>query len=78
MKKISLLAIRSATNTIHMRQDIEHNPQKYLSNSPGGVQALPPNHLIPTEKLLVFYFPGGMLRVSASIGRCRTQNNILS
>jgi hypothetical protein len=39
---------------------------------------LPPNHLIPTDKLLFFYNPGGTLCVSASVGWCRTQNNILS
>jgi hypothetical protein len=39
MKHFSLNAIRSATKIIQMRRDIEHNPQKYLSNTPGGVQA---------------------------------------
>ena len=39
---------------------------------------LPPNHLVPTEKFLLVYSPGGMLCVSASIGWCSTQNNILS
>ena len=81
MKKRSLHAIRSATKTIQMRRDIiEHNSQKYLpvSKTPVVVcRPLPPNHLIPTEKLLVLYSPGGMLCVSASVGWCRTQNNIL-
>jgi hypothetical protein len=37
---LSLHAIRSATKVIQqMRQDIEHNSHKYLSNTPGGVQA---------------------------------------
>jgi hypothetical protein len=39
---------------------------------------LPPNHLIPTEQLLLFYSPGRKLCVSASIGCCKAQNNILS
>jgi hypothetical protein len=39
---------------------------------------LPPNYLIPTETLLLFLSPGGMLCVSASTKWCRTQNNILS
>ena len=39
IKKLSLHAIRSATKIAQMRRDIEHNPYKYLSNAPGGVQA---------------------------------------
>jgi len=39
LEKYSLHAIRSATKIIQMRQDIEHNPHKSLSNDPGGVQA---------------------------------------
>ena len=54
-----------------MRQDIEHNPHKYLSNTPGGVQAFASQ---PPEKLAVFLSSGGMLCVSASFGWCRTQN----
>ena len=50
MEKLSLHAIRSATKIIQMRQDIEHNPHKSLSNDPGGVQA---SALIPTENLLL-------------------------
>jgi len=33
-------------------------------------------HLIPTEKPFIFYYFDGMLCGSASIGWCRTQNNI--
>jgi hypothetical protein len=37
--KKSLHAIRSLANIIQIRQDIdEHNPHKYLCNTPGGVQ----------------------------------------
>ena len=32
-------AIRYATKIVQMRRGIEHNPYKYLSNTPGGVQA---------------------------------------
>jgi hypothetical protein len=39
MKKLSLHAIRSATKIRQMRPDIENNPHKYPSNTPGGVQA---------------------------------------
>jgi len=39
MKILSLQAIRSATKIIQTRRDFEHNPYKYLSNTPGGVQA---------------------------------------
>jgi len=39
---------------------------------------LPLNHLIPNDKLLNIYSPGGMLCVSASFGWCRPQNNTLS
>ena len=39
MEISSLHAIRSATKIIQMRRDIEHNPHKYLSNTPGGMQA---------------------------------------
>ena len=39
---------------------------------------LPPNHLIPTKKPLLFCSPDETLCVSASIGWCRTRNNILS
>jgi len=50
-----------------------------LSNTRGGMQAFAgTNHLIPTEKLLLIVSPGGMLCVSASIGWCKTQNNIFS
>ena len=62
-----------------MRRDIGRNPQKYLSNTPGGVQASasqPPVSAPPLETLLIVFNPGGMLCVSASIGRCKTQNNI--
>jgi len=75
-KILGLHAIRSATKIIQMRRDIEHNPQKYLSNT--ACRPLPPNHLIPTESLPHFLSRCGMLCVSASIGWCRTQNNILS
>jgi hypothetical protein len=34
MKKSSLHAIRSATKFVQMRRDSEHNPYKYLSNTP--------------------------------------------
>jgi len=57
-----------------MRGDIDYKPHKYMSNTPGGVQASasqPPDpHFI--------YSPDGMLCVFASIEWCRTQNNILS
>jgi len=39
-----------------MRRDIKHNPHKYLSNTLGVCRLLPPNHLIPTKKLLLFLF----------------------
>jgi len=39
MKYLSLHAVRSATKITRMRRDIDHNPHKYLSNTPGGVQA---------------------------------------
>jgi hypothetical protein len=42
MKNLSLHAIKFATNIIQMRRDIEHNPQQYLSNTSGGVQAPDP------------------------------------
>ena len=59
---------------MQMRRDVEYNLHKYLSNTYGGVQVLPPklNHLIP----FYLYSPGGMLCVSASIGWCRTYNSI--
>jgi hypothetical protein len=38
MTKLSLHTTRYATKIILMRQDIEHNPPNYLSNTPGGVQ----------------------------------------
>ena len=38
---------------------------------------LPPNHLVLTEKHLLFYSPGEMLCISASIRWC-AQSNILS
>jgi hypothetical protein len=43
-EKLSLHATRSATKIIQMKRDIEHNPYKNTSNTPGGVQAfcLPP------------------------------------
>jgi len=54
---LSLHAIISATKVIQVKLDIQHNPYKYLSNTPGGVQASasqPPTP--PTEKLLLFIF----------------------
>jgi len=39
LKKFSLHAIRSATKIMQIRRDIDYNPHKYLSNTPGGVQA---------------------------------------
>jgi len=79
-EKLSLHAIRSATQIIQMRRDIEHNPQKYPSNTPGGgVQdsvSQPPD---PHWKASPYFnYPGEMLFLFASIGWCRTQNNILS
>jgi len=56
----------------------ERNPHKYLSNTPGGVQASASQPPDPHWKLLLLYSPGGVLCVSASVGWCRTQNNILS
>ena len=44
--KIGLHANRSAPISIQIRRHIERNPQKLLSNTPGGVQASasqPPN-----------------------------------
>jgi hypothetical protein len=38
VEKLSLHAINAATKIIHMRQYVEPSPQKYLSNTPGGVQ----------------------------------------
>jgi hypothetical protein len=52
---LSLHAIRSGKFFLQMRRDNE----LYLSNTPGGVQVSAPNHLIPTEKLLIFS-PGGI------------------
>jgi len=56
-----LISMRSQSKIIQMRRDIEHNPHKYLSNTPGGVQAPwsttnETNHLIPTEKPLLILF----------------------
>ena len=39
MENFKPTTIRSATKTIQMGLDIEHNPHKNLSNTPGGVQA---------------------------------------
>jgi hypothetical protein len=39
-----------------MRRDIEYNSHKYMSNTPGGVQVLPPNDLILIERPLLFLF----------------------
>jgi len=39
MKRLSLPAIRFITKIIQMRRDIECNPHKYQSSTPGGVQA---------------------------------------
>jgi hypothetical protein len=36
-------------------RDIEYNSHKYMSNTPGGVQVLPPNDLIPIEYTLSTY-----------------------
>jgi hypothetical protein len=44
--KLNLLAIRSAAKFTQTRGNLERNPQKYLSNTAGGVQASatqPPN-----------------------------------
>ena len=41
---------------MQMRRYIKHNPQKYLSNTPGVCRLLPPNHLIRTENLFLFLF----------------------
>ena len=54
--KISLHAARSATKIALMRRDFNHNPQKYLSNTPGGVHASafqPPD---PHWKAFLFLF----------------------
>ena len=75
MKKISLHAIiRSTTKIMQMRRDIKHNPHKYLINTPGSVKSLPgwrsphivtivkplpPNHLIPTGYLLLYFLHVG-------------------
>jgi hypothetical protein len=39
INQLSLHAIRSATKSIKMRQDIKHIPHKYLSSTPGDLQA---------------------------------------
>jgi hypothetical protein len=49
MKKSSLYALRSATNTKQMRRDVEYNSPKYLINDLAVCRLLPPNHLISTE-----------------------------
>ena len=78
MERLSLHAIRSATKIIQIRRDIEYNPHKYLSNTPGCVWASASQPPDPRWKTSYFYSPGGELCVSASIGWYRTQNNILS
>ena len=69
LMSILVYAIRSATKIIQMRQDMIYNPHKYLSNTPGGVQA----SASPLKSFLIFKSPGGMLGVSKSIGWCITQ-----
>jgi hypothetical protein len=38
-KKLSQYATRSKTKIVHIKRDIEHNSQGYLSNTSDGVQA---------------------------------------
>ena len=72
-----LHAIRSATKIIQMRRDIEHkqSPKNIWAILLVVCRPLPPNHLIPTEKLLLFLFSRwDVCCVVASIGWCRIQN----
>ena len=77
IKNISLHAIRSTTKIIQMRRDIEHNPPKYPSNTPGGYGFCIPATSVPLKSLSYFIFQVGCC-VSASTGRCGTQSNTLS
>jgi hypothetical protein len=56
MKTLSLHAIRSASKIIQMRRDIENNPHKHMSNTPGGVQASASQPLIPHWKAPLILF----------------------
>ena len=58
-----------------MRREIQYNPHKYLSRTPGGVQDSASQPLDPTENISYIILQVGCC-VSASIGWCRTQNNI--
>jgi len=49
-------AIGSAIKTIQARQDIKHNPYKYLSNTLVVCKLLHPNHLIPNGKHIIILF----------------------
>jgi hypothetical protein len=50
MENSSLQTARFATKFTQMRQDIEHNPHKYLSNSSDGVEASASQPLDPRRK----------------------------
>jgi len=55
------------TKIIQMRREFEHNPHKYLSNTPVGVQASAgPTSWFPQKSLSCFQFASGMC-VSASV-----------
>ena len=60
MIKLSLHAIRSGTEIIQMRRDIEHSPPKYLSNTDNSQASTsqPPD---PHIKHLHFCSPDGIL-----------------
>jgi hypothetical protein len=55
MKTLSLHAISFASKIIQMRWDIKNNPHKYMSNTPGGVQASASQPPDPHWKLLLFF-----------------------
>jgi hypothetical protein len=59
--------IKPTTKIKQMRRDIDHNPQKYLSNTPGGVQDSASHHQNSRDKLSYLYLPGGMLCIYYSI-----------
>jgi hypothetical protein len=78
MKKLSLHAIRSATEIIQIRRDIEHNPHNYLSDSPDGVQASASQSPDPHRKAsLIFIFQAECCVCLHPLGGAKVQHNIL-
>ena len=67
MNKLSLHAIRSATIIIQIRQDINTTPTNLWAILLVVCTPLSPSRLIPIKKpSSIFYFPSGVLCVSAS------------